>query len=275
MGDLVTGDDGLPAEVVGAWAKTKHEYLRRYVDITRGVRARWVEPDKAGATYIDPFCGPGRANVRNTPDFIDGSAVAAWTKSVECNVPFSKIFIADADPVCVAACEKRLLALGAPVVSAVGNAADTTANFVSKLDPSGLHFVFLDPYNLESLNFGIIRSFAALARVDILVHVSQMDLQRNLDNHAAGKTEAFDSFIPGWREVIGREQGKLATRQAILKYWSDLVAALGVWPSPDPKLVTGSKGQPLYWLLIVAKHDLALQFWKVAANKDKQGSFPF
>jgi hypothetical protein len=57
MGELVDGDDGLPAEEVGKWAKTKHESLCRYIDISRGVRRKWIAPRKAGATYIDLFCG--------------------------------------------------------------------------------------------------------------------------------------------------------------------------------------------------------------------------
>ena len=50
MGKLIDGDDGLPAEVVGAWAKEKHDYLCRYVDISRAVRTQWIGPGKAGAT---------------------------------------------------------------------------------------------------------------------------------------------------------------------------------------------------------------------------------
>lgn len=95
---MVAGDDGLPAEEVGAWAKTKHEYLCRYVDISRGVRSRWLDPGKAGATLIDPFCGPGRCKIRETGEFIDGGVVAAWKKSVEGGKPFSTLYIGDIEP---------------------------------------------------------------------------------------------------------------------------------------------------------------------------------
>lgn len=39
MGKLVEGDDGLPVEDVGVWAKDKHNYLCRYIDISRAARA--------------------------------------------------------------------------------------------------------------------------------------------------------------------------------------------------------------------------------------------
>ena len=35
-------DDGLPLDEVGAWAKDKHDRLRKYVDITRSVRKKFV-----------------------------------------------------------------------------------------------------------------------------------------------------------------------------------------------------------------------------------------
>jgi three-Cys-motif partner protein len=65
-------EDGLPLDEVRLWTKEKHERLRRYVDITRGVRRKWVE-GLGGATYIDLFCGSGRALIRETGERIDGS----------------------------------------------------------------------------------------------------------------------------------------------------------------------------------------------------------
>jgi hypothetical protein len=42
MGKLIDGDDGLPADEVGIWAKEKHSYLRRYLDISRATRKKWA-----------------------------------------------------------------------------------------------------------------------------------------------------------------------------------------------------------------------------------------
>jgi hypothetical protein len=41
MGKLIDGDDGLPAEEVGVWAKEKHDYLCRYIDISRSCKPAW------------------------------------------------------------------------------------------------------------------------------------------------------------------------------------------------------------------------------------------
>lgn len=35
MGDLIPGDDGLPADVVGSWSRTKHKLLCDYITISR------------------------------------------------------------------------------------------------------------------------------------------------------------------------------------------------------------------------------------------------
>ncbi|MGE0502717.1 MAG: three-Cys-motif partner protein TcmP [Rhizobiaceae bacterium] len=274
MVSLIDGDDGLPAAEVGIWAKTKHDYLRRYVDITRGVRAKWTDPGKAGATYIDPYCGPGRARIKGTNTFIEGSAVVAWQMSVACHVPFSEIHIADLDPTCVKACEVRLKALGAPVVSHVGSALATVRQTVSALNPHDLHFAFLDPFNLEALNFEILRALAKLDRIDILVHLSQMDLQRNFDRHTAADAKAFDTFVPGWRDLLPPGSTR-SQRPAVWQMWSEMVGSLGVWRSPTSKLITGKTRQPLYWLAMLAKHELPHAFWRVASNPERQGNFDF
>ena len=116
MGKLIDGDDGLPAEDVGVWAKEKHDYLCRYIDISRSTRAKFLGPGKAGATYIDLFCGPGRCKVWDSGEWIDGGVVAAWKKSREGNAPFSQVFIGDLDVLRRQAAATRLRNLGAPVV---------------------------------------------------------------------------------------------------------------------------------------------------------------
>jgi three-Cys-motif partner protein len=94
---LIEGDDGLLAEEVGAWTLEKHNYLQRYLAISGGARKKFLGERKAGATFIDLFCGTGRARVRETGQWIDGSALAAWRISREGNAGFSEIFVSDID----------------------------------------------------------------------------------------------------------------------------------------------------------------------------------
>lgn len=275
MGKRIDGDDGLPAEEVGVWAKEKHDYLCRYIDISRGARAKYLGNGKAGATYIDPFCGPGRCQVRDTGEWIDGGVVAAWKKSRDGGAPFTQVYIGDLDAQRRQAAAERLRQLGAPVVEIDGAAVESVQQIVARLNPYGLHFAFLDPFNLEALDFGIIDSLSKLKRIDMLVHVNQMDLQRNLVSNATAEESAFDAFAPGWRDKVNVVRGQYEIRQNVLQYWRDQVASLGVWPSTEMKLITGSKNQPLYWLLLAAKHELAHKFWATASNVEGQGKFNF
>lgn len=271
VGLLIDGDDGLPAEEVGIWAKEKHRYLRRYLDISRSTRGKYLGPGKAGATFIDLFSGPGRARIRDTGEWIDGSAVAAWKISVGGKSEFSEIYVGDIDASRRAASVERLKRLGAPVKELSGPAAVAARAFVKAGNPSGLHFAFLDPCSLGALDFGIIRALSALKRIDMLIHLSAMDLQRNLDTNITSEGSAFDSFAPGWREKIDLAHSQQETRRLVVEYWKGLVSALGVWPATEMKLITGKNNQRLYWLLLAAKHELAHKFWETAANVEGQG----
>lgn len=272
MGKLVDGDDGLPAEKVGPWVKEKHDLLRQYVDITKSARAKYLPPKgKGGAAYIDLFCGPGRAFIEETGEFIDGGAVAAWKTSLDSKSPFSRVIIGDADEDRLHYCARRLETLGAPVVALHGAAVDTAFPARQRAPTYGLNFAFLDPYNLESLDFKVIEELAKISRIDIMVHVSAMDMQRNLDKQLVAEASSFEAFAPGWREAV-QIRSKAGTREGFFEYWRDLVGGTGAYTSKDVRLITGSKNQRLYWLLLAAKHELAHKFWAVISKSTAQGS---
>ncbi|MEN5103815.1 three-Cys-motif partner protein TcmP [Brucella anthropi] len=274
MGELVAGDDGLPAEEVGAWAKEKQDYLCRYIDISRGVRTKYLPPlGKGGATFIDLFCGPGRSVIRETGEWIDGSPVAAWKKSVEGGAPFSKVIIADLDAERLDAATKRLQALGAPVIALHGPATTTAFQAFQRSTVYGLNFAFLDPFSIGALDFRIFKTLSRLKRIDILAHVSKMDMQRNLPGSIASDDEdQFDLFAPGWRDNVNLQQAHPVVRREMFEYWRHLVAQTDIATSEDTRLITGRRGQHLYWLLLAARHELAHKFWSTASNKDGQGS---
>ena len=49
---LINGDDGLIADEVGFWTKEKHSYLKRYLDISRATRKKFIGDRKGGAVYF-------------------------------------------------------------------------------------------------------------------------------------------------------------------------------------------------------------------------------
>lgn len=263
-------DDGLPLDEVGAWAKDKHDRLRKYVDISRAARRKFVE-GSGGATYIDLYCGAGRAVVRETGETIDGSPLVAFKCAREGGVPFSEIHIADADEAKCYAATQRIANAGGRAAMDVGPAEDTAARIVARLNKYGLHFAFLDPFNLDDLPFSVIEAFSRLKRIDMLIHVSAQDLQRNLDAYSMSENGPLDHFAPGWRNVVNLKQSKGATRADYIKYWVAKMEALGL-PPARAELVSGTtKNQRLYWLVFVSRSDFAKSLWDKIRNVSGQG----
>lgn len=266
MSEVGDGDDGLPVEVVGPWVKEKHGYLCRYLDAARGARGRFSSEN----TLVDLFCGFGRSKIRGTLEFIDGSPVAAWRKSTEGKAPFSRVFVADLNADCRSACVKRLKAVEAPVTALSGDALTAAVEYRRNVDPRGLHLAFLDPHSLGDLDFRIIEELAKLPNIDMLIHVSAMDMQRNLPGQlTAADAEEFERFAPDWRDKIETTGSQRDVRGRLLEYWKAKVESLGMQPFAD-RLIRGSQRQRLYWLMLVSRHPLAGKLWDAIGRADKQ-----
>lgn len=265
MGNLVPGTDGSPAEEVGEWIEQKHFIVTEYVKLSHGARRQFLPPNLGGATYIDLFCGPGQAKIKGTKQYVDGAAVAAWKTAKQRGSPFTKVYIADRDIERRELCASRLRVLGAPVIEIEGEAAEAAQNLSKELPPEGLHFAFLDPYNLGSLSFNLLRSLAQFRRMDILVHISAMDLFRNMESQSADDVaNEFNAFAPGWREMVPIGLPKQERRDKIMKHWADCVSGqLGLDASSEMHAVLNNKKRVIYWLLLLHRHNLAKKFWKI------------
>ncbi|MCW0378740.1 hypothetical protein NB697_001586 [Xanthomonas sacchari] len=256
--------DGLRRELVGEWAQEKHRRLCHYVDISRAARRKF----NGNCTFIDLYCGPGRARIKNTPTVIPGGAVAAASEAAK-HAPFGKIYIGDIDSTNLDACAKRLAQERlAPVLTFEG-AADATARAIRRdLSPTALHFAFLDPYSIHAMPFSIIQTLAELPRMDMLIHFSTMDMQRNIKALMAGGK--LDNFAPGWREHINPAARNDVALIAIFHYWYGLIRKLGYHVSNNIERVSGAKNQPLYWLVLVSKNELGEKFWGKVSNVTPQ-----
>jgi three-Cys-motif partner protein len=266
--------DGRLLDEVGPWAKDKHERLRKYIDISRAARRKFVV-GPGGATYIDLFCGAGRAFVRDLNETIDGSPLVAFKSARDGGVPFSEIHIADLDEQRCAAAAARIADAGGAATQYSGSAADTVAEIAARLNPYGLHFAFLDPFNLDALPFKVIETLSRLRRIDMLIHVSAQDLQRNLDMYSISSDGPLDHFAPGWRNVVDLGQARASTRAAYISYWTSKMEELGLPPARRAELVSGTKkNQRLYWLVFVSRSEFAKSLWDKIRNISGQGELP-
>jgi three-Cys-motif partner protein len=269
MGKLVDGDDGLPAESVGEWAEEKIFDVTEYVKLSHGARRKFL--GWSGATYIDLFCGPGQSQIRDSRRFVDSAAVAAWKVSKKCGSPFSSVYIADTDEERRGYCATRLRKLGAPVEEMKGTAAEAAQALITRLNTGALHFAFLDPYSLGSLSFKMLRALAAHPSIDILVHISAMDLARNIERQTLDESADFDSFAPGWNKEVPINRPQAERRRLVLEFWAKNVEShleLNTKSAMHP--IKNSKNALMYWLLLLYRHDLAGKFWNIVLNARPQ-----
>jgi three-Cys-motif partner protein len=274
MGELVTGDDGLPVEEVGDWIDEKHRVLRAYVSLHGAVRkSRYGEHQNV---YIDPFCGPGRALVRGTTRYVHGSPLVAWLASVEADAPFQAIYIADEDEDRRTLCLQRLERLNAPVVEIFGNAVAAAKAITPKIDSYGLHLAFIDPYSLGELRLELLAELAKVRRMDMLVHFSAQDLFRNLELNIALERKIFDAFAPGWQPYVAQNLTREDQRKAVFEYWKTLVVEkLGMETSARLEQIRNNQNRDMYWLLLIARHELAQKFFKIVLSLKPQRDFGF
>ncbi len=252
--------DGLPIGVVGAWAEEKHQRLRKYIDASRAARRKFVE-GFGGASYIDLFSGAGRSKLRETGEIVDGSPLVAYKAAEAARVQFSQFYVADEKDELAAAAGKRIESLGGKCQVVSGQAQKTAKEIVDQLNPHGLHFAFIDPFSLGDLPFTVLEQFSRLKRIDLLIHVSALDLQRNLHLYTADNDDRLEKFAPGWREAVDTKQSLSAIRAAILAHWTSQMTRIGLPPAKHAELVTGSINQRLYWLVFVSKSDFAKRLW--------------
>lgn len=256
--------DGLKREIVHHWIEAKHARLRKYVDISRAARNKFA----GNCTYIDLFCSVGRARIMETGEIVDGSALVAARAAAEKH-PFGQIHIGDLEEAHLDAHATRLAAAGFNNVFKYPGPAEVTVREVaSKLNKYGLHLAFLDPYNLESLPFSVIATLGAYSRMDLLIHVSSQDLQRE----AFGKQnfDRLDRFAPGWREHVDLNQRGDICRRQFLEFWRAKIRDLGYSVHDTMEDVRGDKNQPLYWLFFASKHERGDEFWQKIRNISPQ-----
>lgn len=262
--------DGLRRELVGRWVKDKHERLLHYIDISRAARRKFG----GNSSFIDLYCGPGRSRVKGTSEHLPGSTVAAALEAHR-NTPFGSVHFGDLDHTNVQACETRLAREHiAPRLSYTGPAEETAKKVVANLSDTGLHFAFLDPYNVGSLPFSVIQTLASKPRMDLLIHFSAMDLSRNIRQYM--QSGVLERFAPNWRSQVDANARNDLAVLSLVHYWCNLIRRLGYQDvSERLELVSGDRNQPLYWLVLASRNPLGTKFWGEVSNVTPQARFTF
>jgi three-Cys-motif partner protein len=265
-------ENSLPLDEVGTWALEKHDRLRKYIDISRGARSKFIPPvGTGGASYVDLYCGSGRSRIRESGIIIDGSPLVAFKSACDGGAPFTEIHLADAESDRRRAAALRLASEGGSAIQHDGDALEAAESVARRLSRTGLHFTFLDPYNLQDLPFAVFQTLGRFRRMDFLIHVSAQDLQRNLDDYTREGDTRLNSFAPGWRETVDLKQSQKAVRAKLLEHWLNKIRQLQLSPARGIELVSGGRNQRLYWLVFVSRSDFATGLWEKIRTVSGQG----
>ena len=265
--------DGLVVGEVGPWATEKHDRLRKYIQASHGARAKFLPPvGTGGASYIELYSGAGRSLITGTNQIIDGSAVVAFKAGRDSGHQFSEMHLSDLEAQNSSALAQRIKALGGAATSYVGDADIVVDQVMNAINPRGLHLAFLDPFNLAQLPFSIIERMLRVQRMDMIIHVSLQDLQRNLDEYSRVGDPTLDNFAPDWRSAVDVRQSMTALRAALIEYWLGAIRSLGTHPATGIPLIVGEKNQRLYWLVFISSNPLGQKLWNDVQNLRGQGS---
>jgi three-Cys-motif partner protein len=189
--------------------------------------------------------------------------------------PFSEMHLSDLEAHNSSALASRINALGGAATTYVGDANVVVDQVMKTISRYGLHLAFLDPFGLAQLPFSIIERMLRVQRMDMIIHVSLQDLQRNLDEYSRVGDPTLDNFAPGWRDAVDVKQSMAALRAALIDYWLKSIRSLGTHPATGIPLIVGEKNQRLYWLVFLSSNPLGTRLWNDVQNLTGQGSLAF
>jgi three-Cys-motif partner protein len=257
---------------VGDWAEgRKHHILRQFIDATRDVRKKYLPEHggTGGAAYIDLFAGPGRARVRETGMYVDGSPLIAMNYR---RSPFTKLIFCDLDEANVDALQKRTAGDGRVIVRR-GDCNVEIDRIVEGVPRYGLNLALIDPYGLDALNFDTIQKIASSSeRMDLLIHYPTGDMKRNIANARSGAAtkvrmgKALGSGVTASapRHVV-REIETLRANLEKLGYTGNRSRVVEV---------PNSKGAIMYHLVYASRNPLGDDIWQsITRPKDQRELF--
>lgn len=256
-------EDGLPSQCVGAWASTKHERIRLYIEATRAVRAKYLPPNgTGGAAFVDLFAGPGRARIRDQATTVPGSALIAVEHA---EARFSRVILCDLDGENVAALRARTKANRDRVEVIEGDCNAEIGRITALVPPHGLNIALIDPFGPTPLKWSTIATLGAVKRMDLLIHFPTGAIKRNF--YHLGFDHTIDEMLgtAAWRKIVHSAEHvpkliDILREQLVgLGYESERVNTLAV---------KAEKNLLLYHLVFASKDERGTTIWKSITKHD-------
>lgn len=267
--------DGLPLMCVGKWAKDKHYYLKRYLNLfITAMKEKWG----GNLNYIDLFSGPGKCMVRDTEEEIDGSPLIALNSSY----PFAKYIFVDIMKDNINALKTRCKKhpnFGRAEFKK-GDCNKIMGEVVGLITRGSLSVAFIDPSGLD-FSFSSLEELTRDHKVDLIINFPMgTAIKRNIDKFLTEKLSPLDEFLgdKDWREICIKLKGTSDRFLFILEYYKAKLRDLGyvikqesvIFPD-EITIKTKIKRIPLYYLLFASKHPLGSTFWRKIAEYGPSG----
>ncbi len=266
------GNDGLPVQCVGPWIAHKHDYLKRYVLATSGMRKQFFE--KENAIFIDLFSGPGRCVIRDILTEVDSGGMMIANIV---DTPFNEYHFIDIDLENFDALKTRANKCYVYNQDSNAFAKELVGSFLQK--PYRYHFAYIDPFGVENLRFKTLQELAKLQRMDMFINYPLGAIRRNLDRWRDSTNTPLDEFlgINTWRSAItNKSQGEM--HYIILDIFKKQLISLGYLgyyegisqDFSDPS-IRNTKDVELYLLILASKHELGRKIWNSIIRTDPDG----
>lgn len=271
---------------VGPWAREKLDALRQYLNFYTTVlkkQGHWLR----GTSFVDAFAGPGLSKIRKkekTPaagffpgaepeqeEYLEGSPRVA----LEIANPFTSYIFIDTDKKRVAQLEALKKEYGT-TRNIIVRKGDANAELHSWL-ASGIDWkhhravVFLDPFGTQ-VSWATIEALAKTGGIEVIINFPLgMAVQRMLMKSGEipeGWQISLDAFFgsPDWRKIVYEDGQDLFgpkmrkaknTADRLLAWYRARLKALFGHVS-TPRLITNTRGNPLYYLIWAGPHPKGL-----------------
>lgn len=259
-------DDGRPAQCVGPWVEEKHTYVRRYVDATWGVRNKFLDRGQ-GSAFVDMFAGPGRARIRDTGKFVEGSTFIGLNAA---RAPFTEVIACELQSVNVDALAARTATHASRITIRHGDCNALASKIAALIPKLGYNIALLDPYAISALAFDTIRTLAQVARLDLVINFPTLDIKRNFQKNFNQTANHVDRFLgtKAWRSKV---RGAHDAHE-LLDVFSDQLKSLGyVGQEVHAIEVKNNQNGLLYHLISASKHPLGHKIWKSVTKTTATG----
>ena len=252
---------------VGSWTKNKLKILSDYLPVYLKATTRAME-----RIYIDGFAGPGLNRVRGTGKIVDGSPLIALDAKAENGTTFTRLFFIERDEASALELENTVAQRDTQRRCTVipGDVNVELPRLIERLPKRSPTFVFLDPEGIDP-QWTTLQKITGW-KTELLINFPfGMAINRNPDS---GKVNAYygtREWRPLWEST---SPGRI---RRLLDLYKNRLQELG-WrytTDADP-VVTGTRGQRLYYLIFVSKVEPGQRIMKwVQERPDSAGQLRF